>query len=53
MRQVPVQPLGLSGRDPQTGDIKDGAEANPIASFMALTILVMLMFMMIFVGARR
>jgi ABC-2 type transport system permease protein len=51
MRQVPVQPLGLSGRDPQTGDIKDGAEANPVASFLAPAILVMLMFMMIFVGA--
>jgi ABC-2 type transport system permease protein len=50
MRQVPVLPKGLSERDPQ-GQVRDGAEVNPIVSFLAPTMLVMMMFMMIFVGA--
>jgi ABC-2 type transport system permease protein len=50
-RRVPVLALGLSARDPQTGEIHDGPEANPLVSFLAPTALVMLMFLMIFVGA--
>ncbi|HKI33019.1 MAG TPA: ABC transporter permease [Gemmataceae bacterium] len=51
MRKVPLLARGLSARDPRTGEIHDGAEANRLASFFAPAGLVMLMFMMIFVGA--
>jgi ABC-2 type transport system permease protein len=51
MRPVPVLPRELSARDPRSGDIRDGAEANRLVSFLAPAGLVMLMFMMIFVGA--
>jgi ABC-2 type transport system permease protein len=51
MRQVPVLARGLSARDPRTDEIDDGAETNRVASFLAPVLLVMLMFMMIFVGA--
>jgi ABC-2 type transport system permease protein len=51
VRPVPVKALGLSVRDPRTGRIEDGAEANAMASFLMPFGLVMLMFMMIFVGA--
>jgi ABC-2 type transport system permease protein len=51
MRPVPVLARGLSARDPQTGAIQDGPEADRLVSFLAPTMLVMLMFLMIFVGA--
>jgi ABC-2 type transport system permease protein len=51
VRRVPVTERGLSIRDPATGEIRDGAEVNKMASFLLPTGLVMLMFMMIFVGA--
>jgi ABC-2 type transport system permease protein len=50
-RPVPVLARELSARDPRTGEVRDGAEANRMASFLLPTGLVMLMFMMIFVGA--
>jgi ABC-2 type transport system permease protein len=51
MRKVPVLPRGLSARDPQTGEIREGGEASRLVSFLAPVGLVMLMFMMIFIGA--
>jgi ABC-2 type transport system permease protein len=51
MRPVPLLERGLSARDPRTGAIHDGPEADRLVSFLAPTILVMLMFLMIFVGA--
>jgi ABC-2 type transport system permease protein len=50
-RPVPLVELGLSARDPRTGQIHDGEQVNHIASFLVPAALVMLMFMMIFVGA--
>jgi ABC-2 type transport system permease protein len=51
IRPVPLLARGLSARDPQTGAIRDGGEVNRVASFLLPAGLVMLMFMMIFVGA--
>jgi ABC-2 type transport system permease protein len=51
VRPVPLKELGLSDRDPRTGEIRDGAMVNRVASFLVPAALVMLMFMMIFVGA--
>jgi ABC-2 type transport system permease protein len=51
IRRVPVLERGLSARDARTGQISDGAEANRMASFLLPAALVMLMFMMIFVGS--
>ncbi len=51
VRPVPLKELGLSDRDPRTGQVRDGAMVNRVASFLVPAALVMLMFMMIFVGA--
>ncbi len=51
LRPVPLLAKGLSTRDPRTGEIRDGDEASRLASFLIPAGLVMLMFMMIFVGA--
>lgn len=50
VRPVPVLARELSSRDPVTGAIRDG-EANRMASVLLPVGLVMMMFMMIFVGA--
>jgi ABC-2 type transport system permease protein len=50
MRPVTVLPRGLSVRGPDD-KIQDGPEADRLVSFLAPTMLVMLMFLMIFVGA--
>ena len=50
VRTVPVLARGLSARDPQ-GTIHDGTEPDRLVSFLAPAGLVMLMFLMIFVGA--
>jgi len=51
VRQVPILERGLSIWDPHEQKIRDGGEVNRMASFLLPTGLVMLMFMMIFVGA--
>ncbi len=51
MRPVPVLAKELSVCDPRTGAIRDGAAANRVVSILAPAGLVMLMFLLIFVGA--
>jgi ABC-2 type transport system permease protein len=50
VQPVALQARGLSHRGPD-GNIVDGPEVNFLASFLVPVILVMMMFMMIFVGA--
>lgn len=51
LRPVPLLSRNLSVRDPQTGEIRDGGKANRLVSFLLPVGLVMMMFMMIFVGS--
>jgi ABC-2 type transport system permease protein len=51
VRRVPILARGLSVWDPQEQKVRDGAEVNRMVMFLLPTALVMLMFMMIFVGA--
>jgi ABC-2 type transport system permease protein len=51
LQPVPLLPKGLSKRNHATGEIEDGAAENRLVSFLAPTVLMLLMFMMVVVGA--
>jgi ABC-2 type transport system permease protein len=50
-KPVPLWHRELSTRDPKTGDVRDGSDANRLTAALLPTGLVVMMFMMIFVGA--
>ncbi len=51
LQRVPLVAKGLTTRDPETGEIREGQDQNPIVAILLPGGLIVLMFMMILLGA--